>query len=142
LVSYFAEFGNESQNGPEIDADLARVLNAWPTLLKAIRAGILAVVEAAKTEKVRRPCPTLILTAPAPTSASTVGFAVLGIHVQPRVQPLCLLSFDLKRLATLLPLSKTKCKPSSTIPTPARSKRRVASATWPPSASRQSNVAT
>ena len=38
----------ESQNGPAIDAELARVLDAWPTLPEAIRVGILAMVEAAQ----------------------------------------------------------------------------------------------
>jgi hypothetical protein len=37
----------ESQNGPEIDADLGRLIDAWPTLPEAIRAGVLAMVEAA-----------------------------------------------------------------------------------------------
>jgi hypothetical protein len=44
----------ESQNGPTaspstapLDADLARVVDAWPTLPAAIRAGVLALVNAA-----------------------------------------------------------------------------------------------
>jgi hypothetical protein len=38
----------ESTNGPEIDADLGRLIDAWPTLPAAIRAGILAMIDAAK----------------------------------------------------------------------------------------------
>jgi hypothetical protein len=36
-----------SQKCPEIDADLGRLIDAWPTLPDAIRAGILAIMEAA-----------------------------------------------------------------------------------------------
>ena len=41
--------GPPLQNGPEIDTDLARVLDAWPALPAAIRAGILAMIEAARS---------------------------------------------------------------------------------------------
>jgi hypothetical protein len=34
-------------NAPELPPDLAAVVAAWPTLPEAIRAGILAMVEAA-----------------------------------------------------------------------------------------------
>jgi hypothetical protein len=39
---------HDSQKCPEIDADLARLIAAWPTLPEAMRAGILAMVEAAR----------------------------------------------------------------------------------------------
>jgi hypothetical protein len=33
-----------------IDVDLQRVLNAWPTLPPALRAGILAMIDAARKD--------------------------------------------------------------------------------------------
>jgi hypothetical protein len=44
---------HEKRFGPEIDADLDRLIDAWPTLPEAIRAGILAMVEAACDTKKR-----------------------------------------------------------------------------------------
>ena len=40
-----------SQKCPEIDADLGRLIDAWPTLPEAIRAGIPAMVEAAGKQR-------------------------------------------------------------------------------------------
>ena len=37
-----------AENGP-IDPDLARVIEAWPKLPAAIRAGVLAMIDAADT---------------------------------------------------------------------------------------------
>ena len=39
--------GRSTRN--ELDADLQRVLDAWPTLPEALRAGILAMIDAART---------------------------------------------------------------------------------------------
>jgi hypothetical protein len=41
----------ESQNGPGIEADLGWLIDAWPTLPEAIRAGILAMVDAAGKQR-------------------------------------------------------------------------------------------
>jgi len=43
-----AESGAESAEKASKDADLAKVIEAWPGLHEAVRAGILAMVEAAK----------------------------------------------------------------------------------------------
>jgi hypothetical protein len=40
---------------PPIDPELARLIDAWPTLPGAIRMGILGMIEAAKPEIVNRP---------------------------------------------------------------------------------------
>jgi hypothetical protein len=37
-----------------LSADLQRVVDAWPTLPEAMRAAILAIVDAARTEKGRK----------------------------------------------------------------------------------------
>jgi hypothetical protein len=42
-----AQSGALSTNSDQIDADLQRVLDAWPTLPEALRAGILAMIAAA-----------------------------------------------------------------------------------------------
>jgi hypothetical protein len=39
---------HDLQKSPEIDPDLARLIDAWPTLPDAIRVGILAMVQAAR----------------------------------------------------------------------------------------------
>jgi hypothetical protein len=39
---------HEMQNRPEIDPDLARVLDAWPTLPQPLRDGILAMIDGAR----------------------------------------------------------------------------------------------
>jgi hypothetical protein len=39
---------NGAHNGAQIDAELARVLNAWPKLPTALKAGILAMIDAAR----------------------------------------------------------------------------------------------
>ena len=39
---------HEKRIGPEIDADLGRLIAAWPTLPTPIRIGILAMIEAAR----------------------------------------------------------------------------------------------
>jgi hypothetical protein len=38
----------------ETDPELIRVANAWPTLPEAMRAGILAMIEAASVERIER----------------------------------------------------------------------------------------
>jgi hypothetical protein len=35
---------------PQIDPDLARVVNAWPSLPSALRAGIVAMIDAAQKD--------------------------------------------------------------------------------------------
>jgi hypothetical protein len=40
--------GRSTEN--QIDADLQRVLDAWPTLPEALRAGILAMIDAARKD--------------------------------------------------------------------------------------------
>lgn len=41
-----AESGAFSDDSPEIDPELAKVMGAWPDLPDAIKAGILAMVKA------------------------------------------------------------------------------------------------
>ncbi|HUT57138.1 MAG TPA: hypothetical protein VNA25_04610 [Phycisphaerae bacterium] len=43
-----AESGADSAETAPVHPDLAKVIEAWPTLPEAVRAGILAMVEAAK----------------------------------------------------------------------------------------------
>jgi hypothetical protein len=38
---------HETEKRTEIDADLARLIDAWPTLPDAIRAGIVAMIDVA-----------------------------------------------------------------------------------------------
>ena len=40
----------ENENPPPLDADLQRVLDAWATLPAALRAGILAMIDAARKD--------------------------------------------------------------------------------------------
>ena len=40
----------ETQKRPEIDTNLQRVLDAWPALPEALRAGILAMIDAARKD--------------------------------------------------------------------------------------------
>ena len=43
-----AESGALSGNSPQIDAELAKVIEAWPTLPDAIKAAVLALVNSAQ----------------------------------------------------------------------------------------------
>lgn len=47
-VSGGAESGADSDDFAQIDPDLAMLLDAWPTLPEPVKAGILAMVKAAK----------------------------------------------------------------------------------------------
>ena len=41
---------SRADNGKELDAEVQRVLDAWPTLPTALRAGILAMIDAARKD--------------------------------------------------------------------------------------------
>jgi len=43
-----AQNGALSDDSPPLDADFAAIVRAWPTLPEAVKAGIVAMVEAAK----------------------------------------------------------------------------------------------
>ena len=43
-----AESGAESPNSGQFDVDLQRVIDAWPALPQAVKAGVLAMVQAAQ----------------------------------------------------------------------------------------------
>jgi hypothetical protein len=46
-----AETGAVTENLPPVDADLVALVNAWPTLPAALKAGIVAMVRAAGKEE-------------------------------------------------------------------------------------------